>query len=136
MIAVSGGLADTVRDFDPAALVGLLQHWPWLETARTLRERFREDRLGLALDDLVDPGRLHADVPGQAILGNPQWLEELLQQDPAGMERFDLLGHGVTSCSAPALDIEPSLRARVVRAVLDVAKNRYRRAAVYPAHVV
>lgn len=30
-----------------------LQHWPWLATARTLRERFREDRLGVTAGSLT-----------------------------------------------------------------------------------
>ncbi len=31
----------------------LLQHWPWLDTLRTLRLRFREDRLGLTAGSLT-----------------------------------------------------------------------------------
>ena len=34
-------------------LVQTLQRWPWLDTARTLRERFREDRLGLTASSLT-----------------------------------------------------------------------------------
>lgn len=34
-------------------LIGTLQHWPWLQTLRTLRERFREDRLGLTAGSLT-----------------------------------------------------------------------------------
>jgi membrane protein len=34
-------------------LVGTLSRWPWLDTARTLRERFREDRLGLTASSLT-----------------------------------------------------------------------------------
>jgi membrane protein len=30
-----------------------LQHWPWLETLRTLRQRFREDRLGVTASSLT-----------------------------------------------------------------------------------
>lgn len=30
-----------------------LQHWPWLETLRTLRQRFREDRLGVTAGSLT-----------------------------------------------------------------------------------
>jgi membrane protein len=30
-----------------------LQRWPWIETARTLRDRFREDRLGLTASSLT-----------------------------------------------------------------------------------
>jgi membrane protein len=30
-----------------------LQRWPWLDTARTLRDRFREDRLGLTASSLT-----------------------------------------------------------------------------------
>ncbi|WP_341888049.1 YihY family inner membrane protein [Variovorax sp. YR752] len=36
-----------------AQLVETLQHWPWLETARTLRQRFREDHLGLTASSLT-----------------------------------------------------------------------------------
>lgn len=36
-----------------AELVATLQHWPWLQTLRTLRERFREDRLGLTASSLT-----------------------------------------------------------------------------------
>jgi membrane protein len=36
-----------------AEFVGTLQHWPWLETLRTLRQRFREDRLGLTAGSLT-----------------------------------------------------------------------------------
>ncbi len=35
------------------ALAQALQRWPWLDTARTLRERFREDRLGLTASSLT-----------------------------------------------------------------------------------
>jgi membrane protein len=34
-------------------LVQTLQRWPWLDTARTLRERFREDHLGLTASSLT-----------------------------------------------------------------------------------
>ena len=34
-------------------LTQTLQTWPWLDTARTLRERFREDRLGLTASSLT-----------------------------------------------------------------------------------
>lgn len=34
-------------------LAETLQTWPWLDTARTLRERFREDRLGLTASSLT-----------------------------------------------------------------------------------
>jgi membrane protein len=34
-------------------LAETLQKWPWLDTARTLRERFREDRLGLTASSLT-----------------------------------------------------------------------------------
>lgn len=30
-----------------------MQTWPWLDTVRTLRERFREDRLGLTASSLA-----------------------------------------------------------------------------------
>jgi membrane protein len=36
-----------------AALAETLQNWPWLETLRTLRQRFREDRLGLTAGSLT-----------------------------------------------------------------------------------
>src|SRR5690349_9542757 len=34
-------------------LLGTLQHWPWRDTLRTLRQRFREDRLGLTASSLT-----------------------------------------------------------------------------------
>jgi membrane protein len=34
-------------------LAETLQRWPWLDTARTLRERFREDQLGLTASSLT-----------------------------------------------------------------------------------
>ncbi|MES3015898.1 MAG: hypothetical protein V4750_19495, partial [Pseudomonadota bacterium] len=34
-------------------LVQTLQTWPWLDTLRTLRARFREDRLGLTASSLT-----------------------------------------------------------------------------------
>jgi membrane protein len=34
-------------------LAQTLQRWPWLDTAKTLRERFREDRLGLTASSLT-----------------------------------------------------------------------------------
>ena len=37
----------------PATLLQTLSHCPWLDTARTLRERFREDRLGLTASSLT-----------------------------------------------------------------------------------
>jgi len=36
-----------------AELAQTLQRWPWLDTARTLRERFREDHLGLTASSLT-----------------------------------------------------------------------------------
>jgi membrane protein len=36
-----------------ADLLQTLQHWPWADTARTLRQRFREDRLGLTASSLT-----------------------------------------------------------------------------------
>jgi membrane protein len=36
-----------------AGLWETLQNWPWLETMRTLRQRFREDRLGLTAGSLT-----------------------------------------------------------------------------------
>ncbi len=36
-----------------AALAPVLRRWPWLDTVRTLRERFREDRLGLTASSLT-----------------------------------------------------------------------------------
>ena len=41
------------QELRPAVLVGALQRWPWLETVRTLRERFREDRLGQTAGSLT-----------------------------------------------------------------------------------
>ena len=36
-----------------SALLATLQHWPWMATLQTLRERFREDRLGLTAGSLT-----------------------------------------------------------------------------------
>ncbi len=36
-----------------ARLIQTLQTWPWLETLKTLRQRFREDRLGLTASSLT-----------------------------------------------------------------------------------
>jgi membrane protein len=36
-----------------AELLQTLQQWPWLDTVRTLRERFREDRLGVTASSLT-----------------------------------------------------------------------------------
>jgi membrane protein len=36
-----------------ANLLQTLQSWPWLDTARTLRQRFREDRLGVTASSLT-----------------------------------------------------------------------------------
>jgi membrane protein len=36
-----------------AELLQTLQHWPWLETLATLRQRFREDRLGVTASSLT-----------------------------------------------------------------------------------
>ena len=33
--------------------VRVLRSWPWIETLRTLRQRFREDRLGLTASSLT-----------------------------------------------------------------------------------
>jgi membrane protein len=37
----------------PSKLARTLAHWPWFETARTLRRRFAEDRLGLTAGSLT-----------------------------------------------------------------------------------
>jgi len=42
------GLAGWLAD-----LLDTLRHWPWSDTLRTLRERFREDRLGLTAGSLT-----------------------------------------------------------------------------------
>lgn len=44
----AGTLAENLR-----LLAGTLSRWPWLETARTLYQRFREDRLGLTASSLT-----------------------------------------------------------------------------------
>ena len=36
-----------------ATLLQTLRTWPWFETARTLRQRFREDRLGITASSLT-----------------------------------------------------------------------------------
>ncbi len=36
-----------------ARMLDALQHWPWLDTAITLRQRFREDRLGVTAGSLT-----------------------------------------------------------------------------------
>ena len=45
-MTLSTTLKAALRDQLPN-LVQTLQTWPWLDTLRTLRIRFREDRLGL-----------------------------------------------------------------------------------------
>jgi membrane protein len=47
-----GSLGDIVRAELPL-LLKTLRSWPWFETARTLRRRFREDRLGLTAGSLT-----------------------------------------------------------------------------------
>jgi membrane protein len=42
----------TLREYLPQ-LLQTLQNWPWLDTAKTLRIRFREDRLGLTASSLT-----------------------------------------------------------------------------------
>jgi len=49
---VSTAMRTRARRFS-ADLLQTLQHWPWLDTARTLRQRFREDRLGLTASSLT-----------------------------------------------------------------------------------
>src|SRR5213592_4811261 len=49
---VSTAMRSRARRFS-ADLLQTLQHWPWLDTARTLRQRFREDRLGLTASSLT-----------------------------------------------------------------------------------
>jgi membrane protein len=48
-------LSMTLRQWRVRAneLAETLQRWPWLDTARTLRERFREDHLGLTASSLT-----------------------------------------------------------------------------------
>jgi membrane protein len=50
--ATRSHLRDRLRRFT-ADLLQTLQRWPWLDTARTLRQRFREDRLGLTASSLT-----------------------------------------------------------------------------------
>ena len=47
-----GRLLDQARDL-PAMLLDTLRTWPWFDTLRTLRQRFREDRLGLTAGSLT-----------------------------------------------------------------------------------
>ena len=49
---VSTAMRSRARRFS-ADLLQTLQQWPWLDTARTLRQRFREDRLGLTASSLT-----------------------------------------------------------------------------------
>lgn len=42
-----------VRATAVADVIETLRHWPWFETVRTLRERLREDRLGLTAGSLT-----------------------------------------------------------------------------------
>jgi len=51
MSVLAGPLATAGRRV--RALAAELQHWPWLETMRTLRQRFVEDRLGLTAGSLT-----------------------------------------------------------------------------------
>ena len=44
---------DPAFSLRPAALLKTLRTWPWFDTLRTLRERFREDRLGLTASSLT-----------------------------------------------------------------------------------
>jgi len=55
MIASMTGLTDTRADWrtQAAALLQTLGQWPWLDTVRTLRQRFREDRLGITAGSLT-----------------------------------------------------------------------------------
>ena len=50
---MSFSFAPTVWRARVAELGQTLQTWPWLDTARTLRERFREDHLGLTASSLT-----------------------------------------------------------------------------------
>ena len=47
-LADRGGLGERV-----AEMLSLLRTWPWFETLRTLRQRFREDRLGVTASSLT-----------------------------------------------------------------------------------
>lgn len=55
MIATMAILLDHVGPWLGRAsnLLATLQHWPWVATLQTLRERFREDRLGLTAGSLT-----------------------------------------------------------------------------------
>jgi membrane protein len=44
---------DASRSLRPAELLQTLRDWPWFDTLRTLRQRFREDRLGLSAGSLT-----------------------------------------------------------------------------------
>ena len=54
-------IASMIKPFRPpaglgaraAALLSTLRSWPWFDTLRTLRQRFREDRLGLTASSLT-----------------------------------------------------------------------------------
>lgn len=48
----SSAMRSRTRRFS-GGLLQALQHWPWLDTARTLRQRFREDRLSLTASSLT-----------------------------------------------------------------------------------
>lgn len=55
MIASMTGLTESMTDWrrHAAVLLQTLGRWPWLDTVRTLRQRFREDRLGLTAGSLT-----------------------------------------------------------------------------------
>ena len=42
-----------------ALLIATLQQWPWMQTIHTLRQRFREDRLGLTAGSLTFTTTVH-----------------------------------------------------------------------------
>ena len=51
-MTIRNGLWQTGAD-QLATLLQTLRTWPWFETARTLRQRFREDRLGVTASSLT-----------------------------------------------------------------------------------
>jgi membrane protein len=52
--AETASLRSELREIaNPSRLARTLAHWPWFETARTLRRRFAEDRLGLTAGSLT-----------------------------------------------------------------------------------
>ena len=90
-----------------------LGHWPWFDTLKTLRMRFREDHLALTASSLTFT-TLISLVPLMTVMlalftansGSEAQIDQLNQPQSSGTAQFNLRNLGLGRMINPASDIQ------------------------------